>query len=225
MWLSRCLIGAAMVLAGNSFNSFADGPVRRVSPTEVKEFFDGRGKLVITFVGYSGAGYEDVEGMLDEARQVLAAHSSEKAIVNIGATSAGIGAVYELAKQMGFETTGIVSTQALEYKAEISPHVDRVFFVNDDTWGGFKENTEILSPTSQAMVECSDIFIGIGGGAVGRDEMIAAKRAGKIVKFIPADMNHQAEIDKARNKGLPAPTDFKGAAFAAFGKPDGTTNQ
>lgn len=213
-----------MVLSGNSLSSHAADPPPRVSPAEVKQFFDGRAKLVITFIGYSGAGYEDAEQMLNEAKNELTAHSVEKTIVNIGATSAGIGAVYELAKKMGFETTGIVSTQALEYKADISPYVDTVFYVTDDTWGGFKENTEDLSPTSQAMVQCSDIFVGIGGGAVGRDEMIAAQRAGKRVKFIPADMNHQAETDAARKKGLPAPTDFKGATFAVFGEPDGPAN-
>jgi hypothetical protein len=213
-----------MVLSGNSFNSLAAGPASGVSPAEVKQFFDGRDKLVITFVGYSGTGYEDVQEMLDAARNVLAVHSPKKTIVNIGATSAGIGAVYELAKQMGFETTGIVSTQALEHKAEISPHVDTVFYVTDDTWGGFKENTEVLAPTSQAMVQCSDIVIGIGGGDVGRDEMIAARREGKTVKFIPADINHNVAIEAARKKGLPAPADFKGAAFTAFEKPNGSAN-
>ena len=46
-----------------------------------------------------------------------------------------------------------------------------------------------------------------------RDELLAAKRRGKKVKFIPADMNHKTAIDKARKKGLPAPDNFKGSAF------------
>ena len=197
----------------------ADGSESGCSPEEVKRFFDQRGKIVITFVGYSDAGYEDSDRMLDEARSVLSVHSPKKAIVNIGATSSGIGAVYDLAKKMGFETTGIVSTEAKKYEAEISPQVDRVFYVTDDAWGGFKENTQVLTPTSQAMVQCSDIIIGIGGGPVARDEMIAAKREGKTIKYVPADMNHKTAIDKARKKGLPLPTDFKGAAFEVFGKP------
>lgn len=143
----------------------------------------------------------------------------KKAIVNIGATSPGIGAVYALAKDMGFETTGIVSTQAKEQKVEISPHVDRVFYVADDSWGGLKENTQILTATSATLVQCSDIVVGIGGGRVARDEMIAARREGKTIKYIPADMHHEAAINKARMMGLSIPTNFRGAAFSVFGNP------
>ena len=200
-------------------SSIADERTSNDSQSEAKRFFDQRGKTVITFVGYSGAGYENVARMLDEARNVLKVYSPKKAIVNIGATSPGIGAVYALAKDMGFETTGIVSTQATEHKVEISPHVDRVFYVADDSWGGFKENTQILTPTSATLVQCSDIVVGIGGGPVARDEMIAARREGKTIKFIPADMHHETAINKARMKGLSIPTDFRGAAFSVFGKP------
>lgn len=117
---------------------------------------------------------------------------------------------------MGFETTGIVSTQALEAEVAVSPDVDHVFFVEDATWGGFIEGTELLSPTSRAMVEVSDQIVGIGGGAVGRDEMLAARRLGKPVTFIPADMDHERALEKARRKSLPTPTDFRGAAHAAL---------
>ena len=40
------------------------------------------------------------------------------------------------------------------------------------------------------MVEVSDRLVAIGGGDVARDEFIAAKRAGKDVTFIAADMDH-----------------------------------
>jgi hypothetical protein len=195
------------------------------SPSEVQRFFDQRRKLVITFVGYSDSGYEDVGGMLDKARSILSGYPADKTIVNIGATSSGIGAVYDVAKEMGFETTGIVSTQVKKYQAEISDKVDHVFYVTDDSWGGFEDNTKILTPTSQAMVQCSDIMICIGGGPVSRDEMIAAKRAGKEIKYIPADMNHKTAVDKARKKGLPIPKDFRGAAYAVFGKPTHSDQQ
>ena len=218
MLLRRGLLGIVAVLCAHSADSFADESQPGKSPLEVQRFFDQRGKIVITFVGYSGSGYEEVERMLDEARSVLSVHSPKKAIVNSGATSLGIGAVYALAKEMEFETTGIVSTLAKKYKAEISPHAGTVFYVTDDSWGGFRENTQILAPTSLATVQCSDIIICIGGGPVARDELIAAKREGKTIKYIPADMNHKTAIDKAHKKGLPIPTDFKGAAFTVFGR-------
>lgn len=183
-----------------------------VAPEVVRAYFAGQNKTVVTFVGYSDAGYEDPKRMLATAREVLAKHDPQTTIVNIGATPSGIGAVYELAKSMGFPTTGIVSTEAKKYEAPVSPHCDKVFYVKDEGWGGFVKGTQQLSPTSQAMVENSSLLIGIGGGQVGADELAAAKKLGKEVRFFPADMNHQLAIEKAKKKGQPIPTDFRGAA-------------
>jgi hypothetical protein len=135
--------------------------------------------------------------------------------VNIGGTSEGIGAIYEVARRNGFVTAGIVSTQAQRYRVRLSPYVDYVFYVEDATWGGLLNGTR-LSPTSEAMVENSDIIIGLGGGEIARDELMAARRLGKKVRFIPADMDHQQARESARKKGLPEPADFRGAAHTAF---------
>lgn len=189
--------------------------VREATPEEIRAFFQDKKMRVLTFLGYSGAGYEDQAGMLKEAAGILAEFDPKGTIVNIGATAQGIGAVYDLAKQQGFLTSGIVSTQARKYKVALSPSVDLVFYVKDATWGGFLPGTERLSPTSRAMVESSDLIVAIGGGEVARDELLAAKRLGKQVKFIPADMNHRAAREKARQQGQPAPTDFRGAAAGA----------
>lgn len=207
-----CLLGLALTAAACK-NTVS---VREATVGDIRAFFEHENKKVLTFAGYSGAGYEDEASMLGHAERVLTEFDSAKTIVNAGATPDGIGAIYKLAKQKGFMTTGIVSTQAKQYNAELSPYVDHVFYVEDSSWGGFIEGTERLSPTSEAMVENSDIIIGIGGGEVARDEMIAAKRLGKEVRFIPADMNHQKTIEKAQKKGLPVPTDFKGAVDATF---------
>jgi hypothetical protein len=181
------------------------------------EHFDRQGKKVLTFTGYSGAGYEEPERLLTTAREVLARHDPRTTIVNIGATAEGIGAVYELARSLGFQTTGIVSTQAQEHGAPISPFVQQVVYIPDETWGGLVPGTDRLSPTSQAMVDMSDVLVGIGGGEVSRDELAAARRAGKPVEFIPADMDHAKAADKAAKKGGPPPTDFRGEAHAVFG--------
>jgi len=183
-----------------------------------QEFFARRGKTVVTFLGYSGAGYEDPEAMLAAAKKVLGRLDPKKTIVNIGATESGIGAVYELARSLGFETTGIVSSLAKDEKVPLSPHVQTVIFIQDKTWGGLVADTERLSPTSQAMVACSDRLIAIGGGPVARDELLAAQRAGKKFEYIPADLNHQAAIEKARKQGQPAPTNFRGAVDESFGR-------
>lgn len=191
---------------------------RVATPDEVRMFFAGQRMRVLTLVGYSGAEYENKPMMIEQAEQILGTFDPKATIVNIGATAEGIGAVYEVAKRKGFTTSGIVSTQAKDNNVPLSPCVDIVWFVRDATWGGFLPGTETLSSTSTAMVENSDVVVAIGGGEVGRDELIAARRAGKRVQFIPADMNHQIAREKALKKGQPAPTDFRGAAATASEK-------
>ena len=107
--------------------------IREAGPREVRAFFARQHRRVLTFVGYSGAGYEDGPGMLAAAERVLDAYDPKRTIVTIGATADGIGAVYEVAKTKGFRTAGIVSTQAKEHGVALSPCVDFVFYVKDDT--------------------------------------------------------------------------------------------
>ena len=183
-----------------------------MKPEEAVSFIKSLGKTLLTFYGFSGLGYEDEQEMLRIARDVLSQHSPEKTLVNIGATSVGIGAIYPLAKSMGFITAGIVSTQALEYLEEISEAVDHLCFIEDKRWGGKLPNSDELSPTSKAMVECSDILVGIGGGGISLDEMLAGHRQGKDILYFTADMNHELANRHAASKGLPPPTSFKGSA-------------
>jgi hypothetical protein len=186
----------------------------------IQAHVQGRARQVLTFVGYSGAGYEDEAAMLALAGRILDGQDPARVLVNIGATAEGIGAVYTLARQRGFGTMGIVSSLARDAQVPLSPCVDQVFFVPDSSWGGLQPaaggQPAQLSPTSQAMVAVSDRLVGIGGGEVGRDELLAARQLGKPVLFHPADMHHGTAIDKARRKGEPAPTDFRGAAHAAW---------
>ena len=155
---------------------------------EMRAFFQATGKTVLTFVRYSGVGYEDQAAMLTRAEHILSEFDPAKTIVNIGATPEGIGRVYEIARQRGFVTTGIVSTQAEQAKVPLSPYVDFIFYVEDATWGGNLVGTDSLSPTSQAMVENSNIVVGFGGGEIARDELLAAQRTGKQVRFFPAEI-------------------------------------
>lgn len=190
--------------------------IREASPEEIRTYFKTKKMNVLTFLGYSAAEYENKPAMLKQATEVLGEFKPKTTIVTIGATAEGIGTIYETAKRMGFLTAGIVSTQAKENKVKLSPCVDVVFYVRDATWGGFIPGTERLSPTSTAMIESSDVTVAIGGGEVARDELVAAKRLGKKTRFIPADMNHNIARERARKRGQPVPTDFRGAAGAAF---------
>jgi hypothetical protein len=184
--------------------------------SEILQFVQEKKMGVLTFAGFSGAGYENPAGMLENASEILRKQDPEKTLINIGATRDGIGAVYEVAKAMGFTTMGIVSSLAQAEGVALSPCVDYVFYVQDDSWGGRVRGEERLSPTSEAIVEVSSAFVGIGGGEVARDELSAARKRGKPVVFIPADMNHRRAREKALKRGEPEPTDFRGSAHAGL---------
>ena len=187
-----------------------------MTPSEAVAFIRSLNKTILTFYGYSGMGYEDESGMLNIAREVLTGHSPELTLVNIGATAVGIGMVYPLAKSMGFETAGIVTTGVLRHPERISSAVDHICFVKDNQYGGKLPYSDELSPTSKAMVECSDILVGIGGGDISQVEMVAGKAMGKQVRYFPAEMNHERAIRYAAQKGLPPPKSFLGSIHDVF---------
>ena len=83
-------------------------------------------------------------------------------------------------------------------------------------WGGLTPGGAELSPTSTAIVSVSSTIVGIGGGDIARDEMLAARRYGKSVTFVPADMNHRIAREKALKNNTPPPADFRGAAHDAL---------
>jgi hypothetical protein len=186
-----------------------------MKPEEALAFFRSLNKKTITFVGYSSQ-YEDKDAMLAIVKETLEKYSPKDHVVNIGVTTGGIGAAYPLAKSMGFQTTGIVSYLAIQYADAISGDVDHICFIADPDWGGRNPNTKVLSPTSLAIVHCSDILIGIGGNEISRDEMLAAKELGRPVKFFPAEISHQWAIQRAKKAHQPVPVSFWGAAHAAI---------
>ena len=181
------------------------------------EAIRGTGQRVVTFCGFSGTGYEDPAAVERVLREQLARFAPQSTTICAGATAEGIGMVYPIARRKGFRTIGIVSSRAETEGAAMSDDVEVVYVVKDDTWGG-RQGTR-LSPTSEAMVEACDEMIGIGGGAIARDELEEARRRGKPVTFFPAEMNHALAAEKARKSGDPPPTDFRGEAHALFNSP------
>jgi hypothetical protein len=217
-------LAAVALLAGSFLSPAASTPLACKGPAQlhtgdaatIARYRKATGKQVLTFVGYSGAGYQDPDALMREASGILDRHDPARTLINSGGTAEGIGQIYVLAKEKGFETLGVVSSLARQEQVPLSPCVDSVFFVPDSTWGGELPQGRGLSPTSSAIVHNSDALVGIGGGEVARDELLAARRAGKPVMFIPADMNHKLAREKARLKGMPEPKDFGGAAAAAL---------
>jgi hypothetical protein len=189
----------------------------KMTPAEALAFFSAQGKTVLTFLGFSSS-YENENTLLQTVRVILSGYSPGTTFVNIGATEGGIGAAYPLAKSLGFTTTGIVSTKALKAPGQISEAVDYVCFIADEQWGGKLPDSNELSPTSKAMVVCSDVMIGIGGGEISRDEMMAGKEQGKPVYFYPAEASHAEAVQRAEKMGLPVPDSYWGEAHEVFGQ-------
>ncbi len=216
-----CVLGALVLIPPGNTEQQCTAPKISSAATvpAVRSHFQKQGKTVVTFVGYSGADYEDKAALLARAGAVLDQLDPARTLVNIGATIDGIGAVYELARQKGFETTGIVSSQARTSSATLAPCAGTVFFIEDESWGGLLKGTQTLSPTSKAIVEVSDRIVAIGGGDVAREEFMAAKALGKKTEFFAADMNHAIAQARAAKNRQPAPTDFRGALGVALAGP------
>jgi hypothetical protein len=196
----------------------ASGAGRIVRPTDADAAIARireAGRSVVTFVGFSGAGYEDAAAVERVIAKLLDDLSPTSVLICAGATPEGIGAVYPLAKKRGFTTLGIVSALAEKEGATFSQDADTVFVIADDTWGGLNADGK-LSQTSSAMVGAADEMIAIGGGEIARDEIAAAMAMGKKVRYIVADMNHAAAIRKAKEMRQPEPDDFRGAVHTYF---------
>jgi len=188
-----------------------------MTPEETVAFFQQQGKTVLTLYGYS-VHYNDKEAMLQKVREVLSLYRPDKTIVNIGATTGGMGEAYPLIKSMGFVTTGIVSTAALANPQYISDVVDHICFIEDKQWGGKLPDSNELSPTSKAMVACSDILVAIGGNDIVRDELMAGRAQGKPIQYFPAEMDHDDAMRRAKYLGITIPRSFLGSAYEVFGK-------
>ena len=186
-------------------------------PMQAVAFFKKQAKTVLTFYGYA-VDYQNAAEPRQTIREILLRHTPTTTLINYGATKGGMGAVYEVAKTMGFTTTGIVSTLALELPDDISPDVDHICFIDDTTWGGKLPNSEELSPTSKAMVACSDVLVAVGGGEITRDELLAAREQGKPIEYYPAEVNHDWALRNASKKDAPPPESFWGAVHEVFRK-------
>ena len=171
---------------------------------------------VLTFLGFSDAGYENPSQVRETLLTELGRFDPADTLVCGGATEDGIGMVYPLAQRLGFRTAGIVSSLAGREGVRISPACAAVFMVDDDRWGGRQADGR-LSPTSQAMVQASDLMISIGGGEIARDELEEGRRLGRTVRFHAADMDHARAAAKAVKAGKPPPTTFGSDAQTLFG--------
>ena len=73
--------------------------IREATLASIKIFIQRQQKTVLTFAGYSGAGYQYPGAMMEQASRFLDAQDPLKTVINIGAKAEGIGAVYEIARE------------------------------------------------------------------------------------------------------------------------------
>jgi hypothetical protein len=189
---------------------------------EVVEVFNRKAKHVITFLGFGELGYEDEAELFRITEGELANYSSNGTIVNTGTLITigfrrGIADVYEAAKDRGFATTGIHPSMALDSPKThaLSPFVDEVFFVVDDTWGGLLQKTTTPSPTLDTLIAVSDEVVVIGGGKHTAEEMAAFLMYKKPLRFYAMDMHHATSRKWTQSSGVDV-GDFRGAAYYAW---------
>jgi hypothetical protein len=200
----------------------AHTPHALASAAEIKRFFVTREKLVISFAGFGELGYQDKDVVARVARQVLGDADPDKVLVNGGTLlradgQNGIGEIYRLAKEFGIETSGIHPSVALEFIETHypSPFCDHVYYIEDDTWGGFLPGTREMSPTLRIVFEVTDQLIVIGGGKHAADELEAFVEHNKVVRYVPAEMNHEATREWCARSGAWIP-DFRGDAHSVW---------
>jgi hypothetical protein len=120
---------------------------------------------------------------------------------------AGVAAIYPVARALGFETTGIHPSIALSQpkRHSLAYAVNRVYFVDDATWGGLLPATREPSPTLKALLEASDELVAIGGGEHTAQEIEAFLAHGKRVRFFAAEMHAQTARRWCQEKGIALP--------------------
>ncbi len=148
----------------------------------------GIGKQVHSLFGYSDLGYKDEAAMLQAVSADLDTKDPNTVAVAIGATPGGIGKAYELAKQKGFQTIGIVSSKSLANGGNYSPAVDDIFVVRDLEWGGYIPGTTTLTPTTETFIGASDSISAFGGGEITAVTIAEAVKRARDVRFTPAEM-------------------------------------
>ncbi|MBV8045276.1 hypothetical protein [Pluralibacter sp.] len=190
------------------------GDIPSVRRDSVKSEIDNytRDKHVMVFSGFSGLGYSDsaslkaqLSSALDEAINRYGAHHL---CVVAGATPEGIGAVYELAKNKGVGTLGIVSEHA---RGGVAQDCDRVIFVNDPgaSWKVLDETGAsymVYVATKQNGLSRTGEFLAYGGGVVTLSELQEAKSMEIPLtihpEFEPDPLNAAAKLQKAPGEDL-----------------------
>jgi len=191
--------GRLAMAQGNAFLSSSEKNVMKA----IEGIKRASGQSISTAAGFSGQGYQDAAA----AKSFIGSKFGRNQIMGGGATKDGVGQIgYDVARERGAMSLGIVSSKALEYGTDgIYTHRrHQNFIVKDDAWGG-KQKDGNLSPTSRVLVGASDRYIAAGGGGVMADEARAmmSTRGRSSVDVKVFEGNHdtaQRKYEKAKAK-------------------------
>ncbi|QHE91835.1 hypothetical protein PI93_019550 [Pandoraea fibrosis] len=182
-----------------------------------------QGKHVMVFSGYSGLGYKDPAKLHDqiqkELKRAIDIHGIARTCVAAGATSDGIGVVYDEAKRLSPDivTIGVVSEQA-RGDDSLSSNCDHVIYVDDPegTWKVLDENGRsymaYLARNNESHSKTGE-FLAFGGGAVTLSEVLEVRELNQnwsiFTDFDPDPI--EAEKKKEKSPGVdlnPVRTDW-----------------
>lgn len=175
-------------------------------------------KEVVTFMGFAAFGYQEpniIDNIIIQRLKIL---DPNKHIINSGSTKEGIGRVYELAKMMGFETTGLVSSRALNVTGQFSDYLDYQILIDSDEWGGKEEGSGKLLPVSEAFVMSSDRIIAIGGNDFTAVVIEAAEERGIPVEYHQVEMNYDASRRESLYRRKDKGSNYFGSALNIWRK-------
>ncbi|PTB17743.1 hypothetical protein C9I57_26340 [Trinickia symbiotica] len=172
-------------------------------------------KHPLVVAGFSGLGYADPAHLDRQFREILnqkiKKHGRHNLIVVAGATDEGIGRVYDLAREEGIATRGIVSSEAQRWGTKISPSCQHVIYVKrpEDDWN-------VTSPEGDSYMVRAALggsFLAFGGGEVAVTEATEALNKGirteLFPEFEPDPKKVEARRAKEKAKALEKGTDYK----------------
>ncbi|EAC0469615.1 hypothetical protein DRT92_21955 [Salmonella enterica subsp. enterica serovar Newport] len=175
-----------------------DSTTKRIDDLVTDSDVDIKNFYCVTFIGYSGLGYESPdllkETLKSKLEQCLHEHPDKQVVVVCGGTGAGIGAVYSLVREDEFlrdkvKCIGIVSDEALKgAENELALSKDKIAFVPDPDGSWQTKSSSgypyMLYPSHKYGGE----VVSLGGGQIGYDEVKAAQKNGiktSIFSFRP----------------------------------------
>jgi len=178
-----------------------------------------RYRCVATFLGFGELGYEDPTTFEELVERELASFDRQDVVINAATLitvglARGVADVYEIARHAGFRTAGLYPSVSL-LGAEshcLSAFVDDVYFIQDETWGGYLEGSTVASATLRALTSITDQVVAIGGGKHTAQELDEFLARGVPVRYHALEMNRAIATRWHGERGEDL-KDFLGSAY------------